>query len=302
MIAPLPPQPGLPQPADQAVAKPDLPSDSDSFAEILAAAAAALPAAPRVPGPPPALEHGPAVMRIADIAPAEPVEPARADLQAAAEPPALAPVQAPLQAGLTDPAAEIETPHSDQPQPAARVFNQDGFFGTRIDAPAMPGPRIVPGTVSAAAPLDSDTPAFEAGIAVQPASAGLDSHAAPVAAAPAEAGQRSPLQPTSRASGLLTGSGVARPIAFEDGISAEEAKPATRRAAFREPARATIQVAMRELEQGVHVAARAEGLDAAERVRLHDEITALLARHGLSARSIRISAPGRARTLEEKLK
>ena len=59
---------------------------------------------------------------------------------------------------------------------------------------------------------------------------------------------------------------------------------------------------MRELEQGIHVAARAEGLDAAERVRLHEEITALLARHGLTPASVRISAPGRIRTSQETLK
>jgi hypothetical protein len=59
---------------------------------------------------------------------------------------------------------------------------------------------------------------------------------------------------------------------------------------------------MRELEQGIHIAARAEGLDPAERARLHDEIAALLARHGLSARSIRISAPNRAGTSGERLK
>jgi hypothetical protein len=84
---------------------------------------------------------------------------------------------------------------------------------------------------------------------------------------------------------------------------AEPARPLARRLAIRDPAaRNAVQVAIRELEQGVHVAARAEGLDAAERARLHDEIAALLARHGLSARSIRISAPQRAARSEERLK
>jgi hypothetical protein len=59
-------------------------------------------------------------------------------------------------------------------------------------------------------------------------------------------------------------------------------------------------VVLRELEQGLHVAARVERLDPAERERLRDEITALLARHGLTPRSVRIEGPEGASTSQRR--
>jgi len=52
-----------------------------------------------------------------------------------------------------------------------------------------------------------------------------------------------------------------------------------------------VQVAIHALEQGLHIAARVERLDAGERERLRGDIASLLARHGLSARDIQIIAP-----------
>lgn len=300
MIAPLPPQPGLPQPVDPSGAKPDPRGEGDAFAEILAAAAAAVPA-PRVPGPP-AIEHGPAVVRISDIEPGEPVEPVDA---AAVQVPAQLPARAPDQAGLTDPASEIEAPRPDQPQPAARIFNQDGFFGASIDAApvdpaAAPAVAIPPGAAAGPALPPRETPApVEMPITeLRPVAAGaMPAQSASVSSA-AVLPRLSRVQPTP-----LSTLAAARPVALETEGDAGPVKPISRRFTLREPsARAAVQVAMRELEQGVHVAARAEGLDAAERVRLHDEIAALLARHGLSARSIRISAPLREWPSQERLK
>ena len=303
MIAPLPPQPGLPQPADPAGAKPDARGEGDAFAEILAAAAAVVPASPRIPGPPPTLEHGPAVMRVSDIETVEPVEPA----QAAVHVPAQMSVEVPVQAGLTDPAGEIEAPRPDQPQPAARIFNQDGFFGSSVDAPGSETvdagaasvaavARTMPGVVAVPMPLQAETAIAQ----LQAVAAGtMPTRAVSTGVTPAATLPRvSRVRP-----GPLAMPPTLRPAAFETEAEAESLKPITRRFVVREPAaRAAVQVAMRELEQGVHVAVRAEGLDAAERVRLHDEIAALLARHGLSARSIRISAPLRGSSSQERLK
>ncbi len=67
-------------------------------------------------------------------------------------------------------------------------------------------------------------------------------------------------------------------------------------------ARAPLQLVLHALEHGLHVAARVDALDESDRIRLHDEIAALLARHGLAARSIRIAAPVARALPEERLK
>lgn len=290
MIAPLPPQtqPGLPS-VDPTGAKPDPKGEGDAFAEILAAAAGAAARAPRLPGPP-ALEHGPAKAPVADLLAPDPVE---------APPPA---------AGLTDPAAEPARPdRGDQPLPTARVFDQDGFFGASIDAPASPDAPGEPQPKRAALAQPERDP--ECGIRqadraldpVQQAEPAEMVFASPASQIRPGAAPAIPPQPGASAQPRLLAIPVPRPPAAE--AEAEPLQPLARRFAFREPPpRAAVQVAMRELEQGIHVAARAEGLDPAERVRLRDEISALLARHGLTANSIRISAPGRARTSQETLK
>jgi len=292
MIAPLPPQPGTP-PVDPAGARPDPKGEGDAFAEILAAAAAlAIGPAPHLPGPMP-LEHGPAMAAVADLMAPEPV----------GKP---APV-----AGLTDPAAELaKRDRPDQPLPVARIFNQDGFFGASVDASAVPGvasdtipsapstplqARTAPmsGLHQADRPLEAEQPPSPVEMMSAPPASPVCAGAAPVAIP----------QRTGPAAPRLLANPVIRVQIPEAETELDSTQPLTRRFTLREPSpRAAVQVAMRALEQGVHVAARAEGLDAAERVRLHDEITALLARHGLSARSIRISAPARGARAEEGLK
>jgi hypothetical protein len=88
-----------------------------------------------------------------------------------------------------------------------------------------------------------------------------------------------------------TGAAVAAPAPIEEAEAADPAAPLERRA--HRPtaaARSALHVALRELESGLQVAARVEGLDEAERHQLRDEIAALLGRHGLSAARIRINA------------
>lgn len=291
MIAPLPPQSGTP-PVDPAGARPDPKGEGDAFADILAAAAAALPPAPHLPGPSP-IEHGPAMVAVADLMAPEPVE-----------------TPAPV-AGLTDPAAELAKPdRPDQPLPAARIFNQDGFFGTSVDASAVPG--VASDTIQSApsTPLQARTAPMSG---LHQADRPLEAEQLPSPVEMISAMQALQTRPEAApvASALRTAPAAPRLLAVpairaqivEAETELNPIQPLTRRFTLREPSpRAAVQVAMRALEQGVHVAARAEGLDAAERVRLHDEITALLARHGLSARSIRISAPARGARAEERLK
>ncbi len=295
MIAPLPPQPAPTKPVDPANAKPDPIGEGDSFAEILTAAAAAVPT-PRIPGPP-TLDHGPAVVNIVDIE-REPV----AAIQSPAQPPVEAPEQTPLQAGLTDPTGADEAPRTDRPQPAARIFNQDGFFGASVDAPLSDvvsadaaHAQAEPGIPSAAV-TSALRPGIVLGTALPSAAGGTISRSPMPIGAPSAAilSHANRLPPGPLATPLPTPG-----IAIDGDAEVEAARPLPRRFAMREPgARAPVQVAIRELEQGLHVAARVEGLDAAERVRLHDEISALLARHGRSARSIRLSAPWRAPSQE----
>lgn len=294
MIAPLPPQPGLPQQSDSAGAKPDAKGEGDAFADILAAAAVtAQPPGPHLPGPAAMPDHGPVVVRAADLLPPEPAEP-------------VTPVETAPQVGLTDPAIATKAARPDQPQPTARIFNQDGFFGSSVDAAASeaigaaPVTRTLPGGITAPMPIDAET-MVAATTGFEPAAGAT---AQPLAAA---AGQAATQPVLVRAAvvpkGQLTAPAAPRPFSIEAESPDDPARPISRRLAFREAAaRTVVQVAMRELEQGIHVAARADGLDPAERARLENDIAAMLSRHGLSARSIRISAPTRGRTSQERLK
>jgi hypothetical protein len=212
------------------------------------------------------------------------------------------PPQAPVQAGLTDPTVAIEARRADRPQPAARIFNQDGFFGASVDAPLSDAvsadalrAQTEPGIPSAAA-----TPALPPNVA--PRATLLPTAGSATLGSPMPTGSPSAtmLYRTHRLSaGPLATPVPIRGVAVDGDAEAEAARPLQRRFAIREPAsRTPVQVAICELEQGLHVAARVEGLDATERLRLHDEISALLARHGRSARSIRVSTPLRASSQE----
>lgn len=276
MIAPLPQLPVPPLSGDTPGRQPDAREGGDGFAEILAAAA---PPAGQLPGPPPIPEHGPAVVHVT------------ADPEAAAR-------------AITDPADAVEArAEGSGPAAAAEIFNQQGLLGTATAAgteaapgvdtrPAhvAPSRRIVEGVAAASA---------EAGNLQLPAQI---SHASAVANAvnrPVAPGARSARPAAVPAAGPV----AVTPSRIDAETSADPVKPAGRRLPVREAAaRSAVQVVLRELEQGLHIAARTDALDDAERLRLHDEIAALLARHGLAARSIRISAPGRSAPLQEKFR
>jgi len=265
MIAPLPQHPQPPFQGEKPGSKPDPRKAEDGFGGILAAAQAPV-RTPPLSGPPPVPEHGPAIV-------AAPIEPA-------------------AEAAMLDPSRAPEM--EEAVQAAAEVFNQDGFFGTAIADAAAPEDaspaRFAPtGPVEGAAPppsagstLSGISPAIVAGAVTRPE--GVPGH------------RPSSLHAARQAS-KATAFAAARAASIEVEISGERVKAIVRRAFVREPAaRAAVQVVLHELEQGLHIAARPE------RIRLHDEIAALLASHGLSARSVRIHAPIRSAPLQEKFK
>ena len=277
MIAPLPQLPLQPLPGEAPGRQNDPRDGGDAFAQILAAAP---PTAGHLPGPPPIPEHGPAIAYVT----AEP-EPA---------PPA-----------ITDPAEVTERPTDGPAQATAEVFNQQGLFGTatasasrevgaarRADAPSAAADEPSRWIVDA-----MPVPAAGGGDhSVQAQASGRSATLAAVAGAAASIVRQAHPVAGSSASAV-----AARNVRIETEARAEPAKSAARRLPVREAAaRSAAQVALHELEQGIHIAARTEALDESERIRLHDEIAALLARHGLSARSIRISAPARFAHLQEK--
>lgn len=275
MIAPLQQHPQSPFHREKPGTRPEPREGEDGFAGILAAAQP--PArTPPLAGSTPVREHGPAIV-------AAPIEPS-------------------TQAAMLDPAL---APGAEGAGPAAEVFNRDGFFGTAIAdvaAPEAAGEGASPARFALTGPLLEG--------AVPPASgASTLSGVAPAVVASAVArpggvaGNRLALPVAARQAAGTTSFAVASPVSNEVEIPAEPAKAIVRRAFIREPAaRSAVQVVLRELEQGLHVAARTDALDEPERLRLHDEIAALLASHGLSARSVRIHAPIRSVLMQEKFK
>jgi len=176
---------------------------------------------------------------------------------------------------------------------AAEQFNQNGFFRSAVPN----SPAGVAGTMPTELPpshLVSETalPTPSDPLAIAPRSA------QPKASGPTPAIARLAQRLSAKTivvpprTGVRASAGATVPAEISD--AAEPVRPSAQRRFLREPAaRAAIQVALRELEQGLHVSARTEALDESERLRLRDEIAALLARHGLAPRTIRISAPAR---------
>lgn len=239
------------------------------FPEILAAAGAT--AKPNLLEPRPAPDHGPA--RVAVSPGLSPEIPGRA---------------------VTDPASSLSP--ASEGGPAAERFNQSGFFAStpyrgEVEAPnrakgefpSVERPESVALTedrASAAASLQhADSPMrFESAKAHQtPASTAY------VAARPAAATAT-----------------VAQPAARIRPDAPEAAAAASRRLPLREPAaRAPIQVVLRELAQGIQVAARLEALRAGEGEAMRDEILALLSRHGLRAHGVRVVGPASSTPTQE---
>ncbi|MBQ1496687.1 MAG: hypothetical protein IIZ38_00085 [Sphingomonas sp.] len=177
--------------------------------------------------------------------------------------------------------------------PRARMFNQNGFFG---HAGETPGQAVALGQGDAMrAPVPGAVPEdLAAGLDREIVSGGRQG---PGAAARPGASPR----PAMRAAGAVPAVIPAEPMgramaapppAIEEYGAAADPVASAQRRAHRAPsaARSALHVALRELESGLQIAARVEGLDEAERHRLRDEIAALLGRHGLSAARIQINA------------
>lgn len=195
------------------------------------------------------------------------------------------------EASLLVPDVAAADPAQQAPAPLARVFNQDGFFG---HAGKTPGQAVM---------LEREDAALAR--ASGPAPEGLAAGLRPEVAFPVIPGGVTMARPgaghgpamrvakpgqatvsTKPASGV-----VAAPLATEENEAADPVAPLRHRA-YRTPgaARSALQVALHEIESGLQIAARVEGLDEVERLQLRDEIAALLGRHGLSAARIQINA------------
>jgi len=185
---------------------------------------------------------------------------------------------------------------------AAHIFNELGFFGSAVPMPGEAHFAVMPiavepapaGEVDISRP--ADIPSFVATrAALVGALVAAGNGAAPVSgtaaardsrpqvlAAPVAGAARAPAEPEDRE----TPPAATRPVAG-----------ARLRATA---ARSAVALAVHEIENGLHVAARLEALDAADRARLRDAIAALLARYGLAAKSIQINAPARRESSEQR--
>ena len=217
--------------------------------------------------------------------------------------------QAPLlvQAALLDPTGDVTVVRQNQPAPAARIFNQDGFFGTNVATDSRDSARTTsPFTPPDVAPpniTDATTPGQvdRETLRLQPASveARLAFVAPPLGREARGAVRVNPGQTQSVQPGLRR---IPHVIDVKPEAEQATAKPPVRRLLEHDlGAKSAVRVALHALEQGLHVAAQVEGLDATDLEQLRVEIISLLARHGLSARSIRISVPNRG-TSRESLK
>jgi hypothetical protein len=152
--------------------------------------------------------------------------------------------------------------------------------------------------------------ADESGAAPPPLSTAFVATRAALVGAPVAAGIVAPAVshaaadgPHQQAFAAAAPSGIVAPLPVEAGEG--EGPQATTRPVSGLRVRATaarspVALAMHAIENGLHVAARLEALDDADRARLRDGIAALLARHGLAAKSIQINAPARRDTGEQR--
>lgn len=255
MIAPLPQLPGTPTRNDRDIRDPKE-RGHDDFADLLATQVSR-PLARVFP------DHGPAIVSVRD----------GLDGPAMTDP-------------MEDPATPAET------EPGAHVFNRDGFFaetGVAATTPAAPEAMEAqladPAREIAIPPPLASAPGTTVSVAATSHALATSSiHTELVSAHVA----------TKATAGKTSGIPALVHAAMDHAEAGEVIEPAgssSERTGIRMLARSAFQVAMRELEHGIHVAVRAEAMDQADREHLRREIAALLSRHGLAPRAIRILAP-----------
>ena len=264
MIGPLPHLPVTPMPAAAGATQPE-PPVSEPFEQLLAAT-------PGLPAPAEAATPGLA----------RPLPPARAPR------------------AMTD--IEATNPSHPTQRPTAMMFNEAGLFGRAAAvagadaaspyAPAPPYPAVDLPAVRAEEPLRRTGDIQSgAGPSLSFGDGMIGSGASParLLARPVNGSCPPPRVAAASSRPWLPGIGPrprVEPAPAESSRTprAHDPRPAAR-------ALSALRVVLRELEQGLHVTARVDRLDPAERERLRDAITALLARHGLSPRSVRIEGP-----------
>lgn len=255
MIAPLPQLPGTPNRNDRDVRDPKERGQGD-FADLLAVQVAR-PLDRVFP------DHGPAIVSVRDCI----------DGPAMTDP-------------MEDPATPAET------EPGAHVFNRDGFFadtGVAATTPAAPDPTEA--QLADPAP-ESAIPAPLAGAPRATVSVAATNHALATSSIHTEL--VSARVATKATAGKASGIPALVHAAMDHAEAGEVIEPAgspSERTGVRMLGKNAFQVAMRELEHGIHVAVRADAMDQADREHLRREIAALLSRHGLAPRAIRILAP-----------
>lgn len=181
-------------------------------------------------------------------------------------------------------------PHT-PPAAGAEIFNQEGFFGDPVDAPA--GVEVSQGVTRVVRPPVVEARAAD--LAGEPvvrfAGQVRTSHEAP-------ATLRAPV-PTMPSRGANNAAPVLRrtPHALIGEFRGEQVRSRTRPSPHPAPPprrlpapSAGIAVAVHALAQGVEIAARVEQLDPEERARLADEIAALLSSHGYVPARITVTA------------
>ncbi|WP_447726058.1 hypothetical protein [Sphingomonas koreensis] len=181
----------------------------------------------------------------------------------------------------------------------ARVFNEDGFFAT---AQAVTAEAVALRFAALAAPVEEvhavaglPPPGSDAQLpGVRSANPGLDVPNAPgrrpvpllaeVAISPASGGQPA-------------GAALEPPVELVEFASSVEAElvPASMANApsHRAGAQSTLRIAIRDIERGLQILVATQALSPEERERLTHEIAALLSRHGLVPRDVRIAGPVR---------
>ena len=268
MIDAVPQHPLSPRLGD-APAKPDQRESADGFAQILATTGRA----PSARGWASVLDHGPAIMP-APLA-------TDASVLAPAEPP--------------DAAKRGEEGAS-----AAEQFNQDGFFGSALPTTPAHGLDV--------SPSELPPPRLASEAEERAASGTIGTQAEMAPAVPLRSdlspppfvvqAQRPPRQYFQARS---LGGVEPRPATVSELPETGPAHQSARRIFIRASSgSSSIRVALHELEQGLQVSAHTDALDEGERARLHEEIAALLARHGIAPRDIRINAPLRSPLQQEK--
>lgn len=184
----------------------------------------------------------------------------------------------------------------------ARIFNEDGFFGTAQAGVAAHGEVRARAVAVAPAVEVSDDAAPEPSFAVS---------ADPPSGGPGQVFARGQVPedsgtllvrvthpaPFGRASGAQPVVVPVEPQSEPWPVAEAEvaAAPSTASPWRGVRAQSTLRIAIRDIEQGLRVVVAAQALNERDRERLANEIAAVLSRHGLVPREVRVSGPLHAR-------